>query len=66
MYSRSRKPATPSCQFAYQQAKYFDQTCIVFALDDFASLAILSSSIHSTWVMRYTLDDADRYQVLAV
>jgi hypothetical protein len=26
----------------------------VFALDDFASLAILSSSIHSTWVIRYT------------
>ena len=32
----------------------FDQQCIVFALDDFASLGILSSSIHSAWVVRYT------------
>ena len=32
----------------------FDQKCVVFALNDFASMAILSSNIHSTWVMRYT------------
>ena len=32
----------------------FAHACAVFALDDFASLAILSSSIHSTWVIRYT------------
>jgi hypothetical protein len=28
--------------------------CAVFALDDFANLAILSSSMHFTWVARYT------------
>jgi len=32
----------------------FDQKCVVFALDDYASLAILSSDAHSTWVIRYT------------
>ncbi len=32
----------------------FDQTCIIFAKEDHATLAILSSNIHSTWVMRYT------------
>ena len=32
----------------------FDHACAVFALQDFASLATLSSSIHSTWVIRYT------------
>jgi hypothetical protein len=32
----------------------FSHACGVFALDDFANLAILSSNIHSTWVMRYT------------
>jgi hypothetical protein len=32
----------------------FDQSCIVFAKDDFGSLAVLSSSIHSAWVIRYT------------
>ena len=32
----------------------FAETIIVFALEDFASLATLSSSVHSTWVMRYT------------
>jgi len=26
----------------------------VFAFDDFASLAVLSSSFHTTWVVRYT------------
>ncbi|MGH3157994.1 MAG: Eco57I restriction-modification methylase domain-containing protein, partial [Streptosporangiaceae bacterium] len=31
-----------------------DQKCIVFALQDFASQAILSSDIHASWVMRYT------------
>ncbi|MCY1654369.1 hypothetical protein OVA20_07610 [Streptomyces sp. SL294] len=29
-------------------------TCVVFALDDYAHLALLSSSIHSSWVIRYT------------
>jgi hypothetical protein len=32
----------------------FDQKCVVFAVDDSASMAILSSDIHSSWVMRYT------------
>ncbi|MCA1672773.1 MAG: BREX-1 system adenine-specific DNA-methyltransferase PglX, partial [Actinobacteria bacterium] len=32
----------------------FSHACGVFALDDFASLAVLSSSVHSTWVIRYT------------
>lgn len=32
----------------------FAHKCGVFALDDFASLAVLSSSLHTTWVVRYT------------
>ncbi|WP_405183601.1 BREX-1 system adenine-specific DNA-methyltransferase PglX (plasmid) [Nocardia sp. NBC_01377] len=32
----------------------FSHACGVFALDDYASLAVLSSSIHTTWVVRYT------------
>ncbi|MEW1959568.1 DNA methyltransferase [Kineococcus sp. NPDC059986] len=32
----------------------FAHRCCVFALDDFASLALLSSSVHSSWVIRYT------------
>lgn len=32
----------------------FAHKCAVFALNDFASLAILSSSIHFSWVVRYT------------
>lgn len=32
----------------------FAHKCAVFALDDFASLAMLSSSAHSTWTIRYT------------
>jgi hypothetical protein len=32
----------------------FDQKCVVFSLNDFASLSLLSSNIHSAWVMRYT------------
>ncbi len=32
----------------------FGHACAVFALDDFASLAVLSSSVHSSWVIRYT------------
>ena len=32
----------------------FEHKCVVFALDDFASMAMLSSCIHSAWVMRYT------------
>jgi hypothetical protein len=32
----------------------FSETTVVFALDDFASLAILSSNVHLIWVARYT------------
>jgi hypothetical protein len=32
----------------------FGHKCVVFALDDFTSMAMLSSDIHSAWVMRYT------------
>ncbi|MGH3279079.1 MAG: Eco57I restriction-modification methylase domain-containing protein [Trebonia sp.] len=32
----------------------FAHACGVFALDDFASVAVLSSNVHSTWVVRYT------------
>lgn len=32
----------------------FAHKCAVFALDDFASLAVLSSNAHTTWVVRYT------------
>jgi hypothetical protein len=32
----------------------FDQKCVVIAFNDFANLAVLSSSMHSTWVIRYT------------
>ncbi|MGH3401539.1 MAG: Eco57I restriction-modification methylase domain-containing protein [Streptosporangiaceae bacterium] len=32
----------------------FDQKCVVFAVDDFASMALLSSSIHTIWAIRYT------------
>ncbi len=32
----------------------FSEAAVVFALDDFASLAVLSSSVHTTWVVRYT------------
>ncbi|OJY47496.1 type IIL restriction-modification enzyme MmeI [Pseudonocardia sp. 73-21] len=32
----------------------FAHKCAVFALDTFADLAVLSSNIHSTWVVRYT------------
>jgi len=32
----------------------FDQKCVVFAVEDFASMAFLSSNMHSAWVMRYT------------
>ena len=32
----------------------FAHKCAVFALGDFASLAVLSSSAHSAWVIRYT------------
>jgi hypothetical protein len=31
----------------------FDQKCNIFAFDDFANLAVLSSSIHMAWAMRY-------------
>ena len=33
----------------------FDQQCVVFALNDYANLALLSSSIHATWVIRFAL-----------
>jgi hypothetical protein len=32
----------------------FAHKCAVFALDDFAGLAVLSSSAHTTWVVRYS------------
>jgi hypothetical protein len=32
----------------------FAHACGVFAFDDFASLSVLSSSAHQTWVIRYT------------
>jgi hypothetical protein len=32
----------------------FSEQTVVFALDDFASLSFLSSSVHSTWAIRYT------------
>lgn len=32
----------------------FAHACGVFALEDFASMAVLSSSVHSSWVIRYT------------
>ena len=32
----------------------FSEACVVFALDDFSSLAVLSSSAHQAWVIRYT------------
>ena len=32
----------------------FAHKCAVFALDTFTDLAVLSSNIHSTWVVRYT------------
>lgn len=35
-------------------SQVFSHACAVFALEDFASLAILSSSVHSTWVTRFT------------
>ena len=31
----------------------FSEATVVFALDDFASLAVLSSSVHMIWVVRY-------------
>ena len=37
-----------------QTDQVFSHGSAVFALDDFANLALLSSSIHSTWVIRYT------------
>ena len=32
----------------------FSHACGVFGLEDFASLAVLSSSVHSAWTIRYT------------
>jgi hypothetical protein len=32
----------------------FSEATVVFALDDFASLAVLSSGVHAMWVLRYT------------
>lgn len=32
----------------------FTHACGIFALDDFANLAVLSSSVHSVWTIRYT------------
>ena len=35
-------------------AQVFAHVCAVFALDDFANLAILSSSIHTAWAIRWS------------
>jgi hypothetical protein len=32
----------------------FSHACAIFALDDFASVSVLSSSAHQAWVIRYT------------
>ncbi len=32
----------------------FSEACVVFALEDFASLALISSSVHQIWAIRYT------------
>jgi hypothetical protein len=32
----------------------YNEKCVLFATDDFASLAVLSSSAHFVWVVRYT------------
>jgi hypothetical protein len=32
----------------------FSDATVVFAVDDFASLAVLSSGVHSTWAIRYS------------
>lgn len=32
----------------------FSEACVVFALSTFADLAVMSSSLHSSWVIRYT------------
>ncbi|SNR85786.1 Eco57I restriction-modification methylase domain-containing protein [Blastococcus mobilis] len=41
----------------------FDQTCVVFAFEDCASLAVLASGVHQAWVLRYgsTLETRVRY-----
>lgn len=41
----------------------FDQTCVVFALDDFATMSLLSSSLHQIWALRYgsSLETRVRY-----
>ena len=39
--------SVPTCQV-------FSHACGVFALEDFASLAVLSCSVHSAWTVRYT------------
>lgn len=46
----------------------FSEACIVFALEDFTSMAVLSSSVHSSWVIRYTstLEARIRYSPNAV
>ena len=42
-----------SCLSVSGMAQVFSHACAVFALEDFASMAVLSSSVHSTWVIRY-------------
>ncbi len=41
----------------------FSHGCAVFAIEDFASLAFLSSSVHQSWALRYTgsIGAAPRY-----
>lgn len=37
-----------------ETGQVFAHRCEVFAMEDFSSLSVLSSNIHSTWVIRYT------------
>jgi hypothetical protein len=45
------------------QKQVFSNSCVVFATDDFAWMAYLSSSVHQAWVIRYasTLETRIRY-----
>ena len=42
----------------------FDQQCVVFARNDVGSMAILSSSAHAIWVIRYTSTQETRIRYL--
>jgi len=40
--------------FFLDPAAIFDQTLIVFALDDYASFALLQSSVHEAWAIKFS------------